>query len=139
PPQTSPQPNRLLEIKVDLGFLLSDSQIERSRKAFIEIEDWWDFLSFDNRFWWSFRRSRGNQTGANRMALGQFMGRYRQAGSLRKEQVSIANRLTPETDLTAHLTLDVIPDGLQFRMVTSRDAYRFWMARTYAFSGRILN
>ena len=107
-----------------------------------DLEDWWDFYSFDNRFWWAFRNSRSRQTSGNRMTLAQYIqvqSRFWSGQSrLRQKQISISQYLTSERDLSARLTLDVIPDGLRFRLVTSRDVHRFWLAREYAYAARVL-
>ncbi len=143
PPQASPGKNRLIDIKVDLSPLLADSRIEQTRTTFQEIEDWWDFFTFDNRIWWGFRSSKNRQTGNSRidnMTITQYIQMQSRFGGsrpmLRRKQVSLSEYLTPERDLSAHLTLDVIPNGLQFRIVTSRDLHRFWLARSYATMAR---
>ena len=143
PPQASPGKNRLIDIKVDLSPLLVDSRIEQTRTTFQEIEDWWDFFTFDNRIWWGFRTSKNRLTGnssMNSMTITQYIQmQSRFSGSrstLRRKQVSLSKYLTPDRDLSAHLTLDVIPNGLQFRIVTSRDLHRFWLARSYATMAR---
>lgn len=140
PPELSPGKNRLLDISVDLRPLLAESRIEQTRKTFIEIEDWWDFLSFDNRFWWGFRSSRNRQTSGKKMSLAQFIQMRSSFGgsgsTLKRKQISISKHVTSDRDFSAHMTLDVIPNGLQFRLVTSRDVHRFWLAKGYAMSAR---
>jgi hypothetical protein len=137
-PKSTSTPNRLIEIKVDLSPLFTESRLEQTRKTFVEIEDWWDFFTYDNRYWSAFRSTRTRQAGTSRMTLAQFIQQpmFYQTSTLRREQISIATHLSADRDFSAHLTLDVIPNGLKFRLTTSRDTHRFWLARKYATQAR---